>query len=56
MIDTDIGAKQLGALFWTDGVAVPIPGTDSAWSAGYVPRTAHSAATNAVIAVYGPLP
>jgi hypothetical protein len=56
---TDTGnavAKQLAAAFWTAGVAVPIPGTDSAWSAGYVPQTAKSTSTNAVIAVYGPLP
>ena len=56
-IDTDNETtKQLAAVVWTAGVAVPIPGTDSAWSAGYVPQTAKSTATNAVIAVYGPLP
>jgi hypothetical protein len=56
-IDTGNEAtKQLAALAWAAGVAVPIPGTDSAWSAGYLPQTAHSTATNAVIAVYGPRP
>lgn len=57
MIDTDNQtSKQLADAFWSAGVAVPIPGTDSAWSAGYVQRTAQSTPTNAVIAVYGPLP
>jgi len=56
-IDTDNeAAKQLATVVWSGGVAVPIPGTDSAWSAGYIPRTAQSTATNAIIAVYGPLP
>jgi hypothetical protein len=57
MIDTDNQTtRQLADAFWTAGVAVPIPGTDSAWSGGYVQRTATGTATNAVIAVYGPLP
>jgi hypothetical protein len=56
-IDTaNEAAKQLAAVVWAAGVVAPIPGTDSAWSAGYVPRTAQSTATNAVIAAYGPLP
>jgi hypothetical protein len=57
MIDTDNQTtRQLADAFWTADVAVPIPGTASAWSGGYVQRTATGTATNAVIAVYGPLP
>jgi hypothetical protein len=48
--------KQLADAAFTANVAVPIPGTDSAWTAGYLARTAHGTATNAIIAVYGPLP
>jgi hypothetical protein len=55
-IFTDVGAGQVADAFWSADVAAPIPGTASAWSAGYVQRTVQSTATNAVIAVYGPLP
>jgi hypothetical protein len=40
----------------TANVVVPIPGTDSAWRAGDVPWTPDGTATNAAIAIFGPLP
>jgi hypothetical protein len=48
--------KQLADAAFAANVAVPIPGTNSTWTAGYLARTAHSIATNAILAVYGPLP
>jgi hypothetical protein len=47
-------AEQLTNAAFGDTVA--IPGTGSAWSIGWVPRTAKSTATNSIVAVYGTLP
>jgi hypothetical protein len=53
-----LASKQLGTFSSAAGVA-PIPGTGSLWAVGAIPRTGKSSLgypTNAVIAVYGPLP
>lgn len=54
-----IQSKQLATFNSTAGIAGPIPGTSSLWVAGYIPRAGKTILgypTNAVIAVYGPLP
>jgi hypothetical protein len=54
-----IQSKQLATFNSTGGIAGPIPGTHSLWTAGYIPRAGKTILgypTNAVIAVYGPLP
>jgi hypothetical protein len=56
LINTNNEAKPIANTYWSDDIAAPIPGTNSVWAAGYVLRTAKGTASNAVIAVYGPLP